>query len=224
MTSDGVRVFVIPMSATAAVVTLAIAESLAGIVSAGAETEAVALSVVPPATELGTFETIVNVACVDGFIVAVNEQVIVPFVPAIGVLQLHPAGAAIETNVVGAGSGMLTDAALAVLGPLFVATTVHVKFVPAVTGFGLPVTVTLKSVDGATRTSTSKLLSFALGSGVALVIVAVVLNVPDAVGGVDAVMVTVAVPGGSVATVQLTVPPLPGAGAVHNHPAGALYD
>jgi len=206
------------------VVTLAVAESLAGIVSAGAETEAVALSAVPPATELGTFETIVNVACVAGFIVAVNEQVIVPFVPAIGVLQLHPAGTAIETNVVGAGSGRLTDAALAALGPLFVATTVHVKFVPAVTGFGLPVTATPKSVDGATTTSTSKLLSFAFGSGVALVIVAVVLNVPEAVGGVDAVMMTVAVPGGSVGVVQLTVPPLPGAGAVHTQPAGALSD
>jgi len=224
MTSDGVRVFVIVMSATAAVVTLAVAESLAGIVSAAAETVAVASSVVPLATELGTFETIVNVACVAEFIVAVNEQSIVPFVPAVGVVQLQPAGAAIETNVVGAGSGRLTEAALAVLGPLFVTTTVHVKFVPAFTGFGAPATVTLKSVEGWTRTSMSKLLSFAFGSGVALVMVAVVLNVPEAVGGVDAVIVTVAVPGGSVAAVQLTVPPLPGAGAVHDQPAGALSD
>jgi hypothetical protein len=212
------------MSATAVVVTLAVAESLAGIASAAAETDAVTLSVVPSATELGTFETIVKVACVAEFIVVDREQLIVPFVPATGVLQVHPDGAAIETNVVGAGSGMLTEAAMAVLGPLFVATTVHVKFVPAVTGFGLPVTATLKSVDGATRTSTSKLLSFALGSGVALVMVAVVLNVPEAVGGVEAVIVTVAVPGGSVGVVQLTVPPLPGAGAVHNQPAGALSD
>jgi hypothetical protein len=212
------------MSATAAVVTVAVAESLAGIASAGADTVAVTLSVAPLATEFGTFETIVNVACAAGFIVAVNEQVIVPFVPVAGVLQLHPAGVAIERNVVGAGSGMLTEAALAVLGPLFVATTVHVKFVPAFTGFGFPATVTPKSVDGATRTSTSKVLSFAFGSGVALVMVAVVLNVPEAVGGVAAVMVSVAVPGGSAATVQLIVPPLPGAGAVHNQPAGALSD
>src|SRR5205809_502593 len=104
------------MSATAAVVTLAVAESLAGIASVAAETVAVALSVVPPATELGTFETIVNVACVAEFIVVDSEQLIVPFVPATGVLQPHPAGAAIETNVVGAGSGTLTEAALAVLG------------------------------------------------------------------------------------------------------------
>jgi hypothetical protein len=140
------------------------------------------------------------------------------------VVQVHPAGAAIEPNVVGAESGRLTDASLAVLGPLFVTTTVHVKSVPAFTGSGVPAMVTLKSVEGATRTSTSKLLSFALGSGVALLMVAVVLNVPEAVGAVDAVIVTVAVPGGSVGVVQLTVPPLPGAGAVHNQPAGALSD
>jgi hypothetical protein len=117
---------------------------------------------------------------------------------------------------------MLTEAALAVLGPLLVNIPDQNKFVPAVTGFGLPPMVTLKSVDGATTTSMSKLLSFALGSGVALVIVAVVLNVPEAVGGVAAPMVTAAVPGGIVATVQFTVPPLGGAGAVHNQPAGAL--
>ncbi|HEV7573046.1 MAG TPA: hypothetical protein VGQ21_16220 [Thermoanaerobaculia bacterium] len=212
------------MSATAAVVTLAVAESLAGVASPAAETVAVALRVVPPATELGTFETIVNVACVAEFIVDDREQVIVPFVPATGVVQVHPAGAAIETNVVGAGRGTLTDASLAALGPLFVTTKVHVKSVPAFTGSGVPAMVTLKSVEGATRTSTSKLLSFALGSGVALLMVAVVLNVPEAVGKVDAVIVTVAVPGGSAGVVQLTVPPLPGAGAVHNHPAGALSD
>jgi len=224
MTNDAVRVFVIAISATPAVVTLAVAESLAGIASAGAETVAVALSVVPPATELGTFETNVNVACVAGLIVAVNEQVMVPFVPVTGVLQPHPVGAALETKVVGAGSGMLTEAALAVLGPLLVNITDQNKFVPAVTGFGLPPMATLKSVDGATTTSMSKLLSCAFGSGVALVMVAVVLNVPEAVGGVDAVMVTFAVPGGSVATVQLIVPPLPGDGAVHDQPAGALSD
>jgi len=219
-----VRVFVIPMSATAAVVTLALAESFAGNASAGAETVAVALSVVPLATEPGTFETIVNVACVAEFIVADNEQLIVPFVPGAGVLQIHPAGAASDTNVVGAGSGRATDAALAVLGPLFVTTAVHVKSVPAFTGFGLPATVTLKSVDGATRTSTSKVLSFASGSGVALVMLAVVLNVPEAVGGVEAVIVNVAVPGASVAAVQVIVPPLPGAGVVHDHPLGTLSD
>jgi hypothetical protein len=105
------------MSATDVVVTLAVAESLAGIESAGAETEAVALSEEPAATEAGTFETTVNVACAAGFIVADKEQVIVPFVPAAGVLQLHPAGVVTETKVVGTGSGRLTEAALAVLGP-----------------------------------------------------------------------------------------------------------
>jgi hypothetical protein len=105
------------MSATAVVVTFAVAESLAGIESEGAETDAVALSVEPPATKEGTFEMTVNVACAAGFIVADKEQVIVPFVPADGALQLHPAGAVTDTNVVGSGSGRLTEAALAVLGP-----------------------------------------------------------------------------------------------------------
>ena len=84
--------------------------------------------------------------------------------------------------------------------------------------------VTLKSVDGCTRTATSKLLSFALGSGVALVMLAVVVNVPEALGGVDAVIVKVAVPGASAGDVQLIVPPLPGAGGVQDHPAGTLSD
>jgi hypothetical protein len=105
------------MSAATVVVTLAVVESLAGIESAGAETEAVALSAEPPETEAGTFETTVNVACAAGFIVVDKAQVIVPFVPADGALQLHPAGAVTDTNVVGTGSGRLTEAALAVLGP-----------------------------------------------------------------------------------------------------------
>jgi len=105
------------MSATAVVVTLAVAESLAGNESAGAETDAVALSEEPPGTEDGTFEMTMNVACAAGFIVPDKEQVIVPFVPVGGVLQLHPAGGVTDTNVVGTGSGNVTEAALAVLGP-----------------------------------------------------------------------------------------------------------
>jgi hypothetical protein len=88
----------------------------------------------------------------------------------------------------------------------------------------VPATVTVKSVDGWTRTSTSKLLSLAFGSGVVLVMVAVVLNVPEAVGGVDAVIVKVAVPGGRAGDVQVIVPPLPDAGGVHDQPAGTLSD
>jgi hypothetical protein len=224
MTSDGVRVFVTPISATAEVVTLALAESLAGVVSVAAETETVVVSVVPPAIDAGTFETTVKVACAAGLIGADNEQVIVPFAPETGVLQFHPAGGVSATNVVGAGSGILTEAAVAVLGPRLVVTTVHVRLLPAITGFGLPATVTVKSVTGVTRTSTSNVLSFEFGSGVALVMLAVVLYVPEAVAGVDAVIVNVAEPGGSVAAVQLIVPPLPVEGAVHNHPAGMLSD
>jgi hypothetical protein len=82
----------------------------------------------------------------------------------------------------------------------------------------------VKSVEGWTRTSTSKLLSFVLGSGVVLVMLAVVLNVPEAEGGVEAVIVNAAVPGASAGDVQVIVPPLPGASGVHDQPAGTLSD
>jgi hypothetical protein len=84
--------------------------------------------------------------------------------------------------------------------------------------------VTLKSVDGWIRTSTSKVLSLAFGSGVVLVMLAVVLNVPEAEGGVEAVIVNAAVPGGSAGALQLIVPPADGAGDVHDQPAGTLSD
>ena len=143
--SDGVSVFVMPRSKSTADCTLAVAESFAGTRSSGEETVAVADSVVPAATDEGTCVTTVNVADAARFIVAVSEQVTVPFVPADGVLHDHPAGAPIETKVVGAGSGRVADAVLPVLGPLFVTVIVQVRFVPAVTGFGDAVSAMLKS-------------------------------------------------------------------------------
>ena len=116
--------------------TLAVAESLIGAVSSGDETVAVAESVVPEASDEGTCETTVNVAVADTFNVDVSEQDTVPLAPEEGVVHDHPAGADTETNVVGAGRGRSTVAVLPMLGPLFVTVIVHVRFVPAVTGFG----------------------------------------------------------------------------------------
>src|SRR5882757_2740333 len=74
-------------------------------------------------------------------------------------------------------------------------------------------------------TSTAKLLSLLLGSGVVLVAVAVVLNVPDAVGALDTVIVNVSEPGTSVGAVQVTVgPSVPGAIELHDQPEGAISD
>jgi hypothetical protein len=74
-------------------------------------------------------------------------------------------------------------------------------------------------------TSTCAELSLSLGSGVVLVIVAVVLYVPGwAVGAVEAVIVKETVPGVSAAAVQVTVPEEPTDGFVHDQPAAATSD
>ena len=146
-------------------------------------------------------------------------------VPMGGVMHDHPAGGATETNVVDAGSGRLTEAVVPVLGPLFVTINVHVRFVPAFTGFGDAASVMLKSDCVEMMTSTCAELSLSLGSGVVLVIVAVVLYVPaGAVGAVEAVIVKDAVPGASVGAVHVTVPLLPTDGFVHDQPDAAPAD
>ncbi len=115
---EGARVLVMLRSKRAAADwTLAVAVSLAGIESSGEETVAVEESVVPLATVEGTCDTTVNVAEVDAFIVEVSEQDTVPLVPTAGGLHDHPEGVAIETNVVGGGSGRVTEALMPVLGP-----------------------------------------------------------------------------------------------------------
>ena len=74
-------------------------------------------------------------------------------------------------------------------------------------------------------TSIEKKLSFRFGSGVVLDTVAAVLKVPEAGGGVDAVIVNVAVPGARVAAVQVTVGErAPGAIELHDQPPGTLSD
>ena len=199
------------------------AKSFAGIESSGEETVAVDESVVPAATDDGTCDTIVIVAEAAAFIVVVSEQVTVPFAPADGVVHDHPGEAVNETKVVGTGSGRSAEALTAVLGPLLVTVIVQVRFVPAFTGFGDAASAILKSLEGWMMTSTVKLLSLSVGSGVVLEIVAVVLNVPDAVGGEDAVIVNASDPGTSVGAVQVTVAPtVPGAIELHVQPGAAL--
>jgi hypothetical protein len=147
-TSPGSRVFVILRSKATADCTLAEAKSFAGTESKAEETVAVMAIGVSAGVEDRTRETTVNVAAVEGFIEPVSEQLTVPFDPTEGVVQLQPAGAENETKVVSAGRGRSTVAALAVLGPLFVAVIVQVTFDPAFTGFGVAESIALKSVEG----------------------------------------------------------------------------
>jgi hypothetical protein len=66
-------------------------------------------------------------------------------------------------------------------------------------------------------------LSLLFGSGVVELTVAVVLNVPEAVGGVDAVIVNAAVPGVRIGEVQVTVGAIvPGAMELQLQPTGML--
>ena len=61
------------------------------------------------------------------------------------------------------------------------------------------------------------------GSGVLDDTVAVVLNRPDAVGGVEASIVKEALPGAKVGVVQVTVgATVPGGMELHVHPAGTI--
>jgi hypothetical protein len=202
-----------------------VAESFVGNMSSGDETVAVAEIVLPAGRDEETLETIVNGAMDEAFNVPVSEQDTVPFAPTAGVVQDHPAGADTETKVVDDGRGRLAVAFMPVLGPLFVTVIVQVRFVPAVTGFGAAASAMLKSDWIETVTSTSALLSLPLGSGVVLLTVAVVLKVPEAVGGVEAVIVNDTVPGGSVAAVQVTVGAMvPGAIELQDQPAGTTSD
>jgi hypothetical protein len=74
-------------------------------------------------------------------------------------------------------------------------------------------------------TSACALLSLPLGSGVVLVTVAVLVNVPTVVGGLEAVIVNDAVPGGRVAVVQVTVGAVvPGTIELQDQPSGTTSD
>ena len=74
-------------------------------------------------------------------------------------------------------------------------------------------------------TLTCALLSLPLGSGVVLVTVAVPVNVPAVVGGLEAVIVNDAVPGGRSAVVHVIVGAVvPGAIELQDQPGGTASD
>ncbi len=103
------------------------------------ETESVWVIVDPCATVVLTFTTKVKFAVVAPPIVVVSVQV------RVASTHVHPAGPVNDTAEVFAGRASVNTGALAVAGPLFVTLCVYVMLLPAVTGFGLPELVTLKS-------------------------------------------------------------------------------
>src|SRR5208282_4959890 len=78
---------------------------------------------VPLGVALPTFTTRVNVPEVDADISTLVHTTL-PVLPTPGAVQLHPAGAAIDTKVVLVGIGATSVALSAALGPLLVTTCV----------------------------------------------------------------------------------------------------
>jgi hypothetical protein len=86
-------------------------------------TDTVPVITVPFVVPLLTFTTRVNVPTVDPDMLALLQTTL-PAPPIGGLRQLHPAGAAIDTNVVFAGTAATSVALSAALGPVFVTTSV----------------------------------------------------------------------------------------------------
>ena len=72
-------------------------------------------------------------------------HVIVPVAPTAGVVQVHPAGAETDWNVVFVGVASVKVAPVAVAGPLLVTVCVYVMSSPDSTKFGEPVVASAKS-------------------------------------------------------------------------------
>ena len=110
------------------------------------ETEAVWARFVPDATVEGTVTTKVKFAVVFApmFAVSVHLRVMSE--------QFQPAGPESDTAVVPAGRVSVRTGALAVAWPVLVTDCVYVMLFPAVTGFGLPTFVTLRSACAAEAT------------------------------------------------------------------------
>jgi hypothetical protein len=181
---------------------------------------AVSLTAVPAAVPAVTLTTTGKLAVPGtklGFV-----QVIVPALPTAGVVQDHPPGTGVrETKVVLGGVLSVKVAAVATLGPAFVATCVYVMLLPACTGTGLATFVTERLAESATCTLTAELLFVMVGSPVADETESVcVMVVPDATfvftftTKVKFAVVAAAI---VVASVQVSVP------RTHVHP-GALKD
>lgn len=179
----------------------------------GVEAEIVAVPerTVPDGAAAGTAITIGNVA-VPFNASELMVQVIVPVVPAVGVLQDHPLGTTMETKVastvpaelLAVGSVNTTEDAAA--GPLLVTTAVMVKFVPAVTVGADAVLVTARSacVPVLTVLMAVAVLFARFGS-----------LVPDVTLSTSVICVPLAVPFPTCATtVKVTFPPLARSGSV----------
>jgi hypothetical protein len=132
-------------SASARTVVLAVALLLPVLESAVVElTVAVFEIVVPSAVSGLTWTTRMKVAVVP----LASEPVVhvtVPVDPTAGVVHVQSVGAAIDWNVVCAGSGSVIVTLAAALGPALLTVMVYVKGLPGVTGSGASVLVMLRS-------------------------------------------------------------------------------
>jgi len=129
--------------------------------------------------------------------------------------------------VVFAGVGSLSVAVVQLLGPLLVTTCVYVMLLPAVTGLGLPVFVTVRSQRSPTPTITVVVLLLEFGSDVAAVTEEFAVIVPPSTvaGTFTTITMSAALPEARMAeSVQTTFPVDPTGGAVHVHPDGASTD
>src|SRR5271169_6393347 len=143
-TGTGLGVLVTDKSAESATWMLTVALLLPLFGSTVVEaTESVWVIVVPCVTFEFTFTTKVKFAVVMAAIVVVSVQV-----GGTGArTHVHPAGPVRDTTVVFAGIGSVNTGAFAVAGPALVTLCVYVILLPAVTGFGLPELITLKSAS-----------------------------------------------------------------------------
>jgi hypothetical protein len=125
-----------------------------------AETEEVAV-IVPMATVEGTFNTTMMSAEVPAARLAVSLQVMVPAMPTAGIVQVHPAGASTDWNVVFTGVASVNPTPAAAAGPLFVTVCVSVMLFPAYTVAGVATVLRATSACVAVATTSVAVAEFA---------------------------------------------------------------
>jgi hypothetical protein len=126
-----------------------------------------------------------------------------------GQVQLPPpvVTAATETNVVFKGVGSVKVAVLQLLGPPLVMVCVYVMLLPAVTGLGVPLLVTVRSHLSTTGVATVVLLFAGLGSVVVVdetVEVAVIVPAATVVGTFTATIMSADALAARLGSVQIT--------------------
>jgi hypothetical protein len=168
----------------------------------------------------------VNVATLEAVIEEI-EQVIVPFVPGVGVVHDHPGGEERDVKCSGAGSTSVMVTAGASLGPEVETTMVYCCELPGGTSPGARVLVMLRSKSTADCTlavAESFTCNASFGEETVAVAESVVPAARDA-STFETTMKVAVCPEVSIPLCeQLTVPLLPTDGAVHDHPAGGLND